>query len=101
MKSIIHNWKDDRCRIILRNCRDALPSGGKLIIVERIIPEPVAADPEARSRAMSDLNMLRGPGGVERTEAEYRTLAESAGFVFFSTSGAGAFSLIQFERVAN
>jgi ubiquinone/menaquinone biosynthesis C-methylase UbiE len=98
MKSIIHNWKDDRCRIILRNCRDALPSGGKLIIVERIIPELAAVDPEHRSRAMSDLNMLRGPGGVERTEAEYRSLAESAGFVFVGTSAAGAFSLIQFER---
>ncbi|MCK1669927.1 methyltransferase [Bradyrhizobium sp. 153] len=100
MKSIIHNWNDDRCRIILRNCRDALPSGGKLIIIERIMPEPAVADPEHRSRAMSDLNMLRGTGGVERTESEYRTLAESAGFIFARTSGAGAFSLIQFEKVA-
>ncbi|MGF6426519.1 methyltransferase [Bradyrhizobium elkanii] len=101
MKSIIHNWKDDRCRIILRNCWDALPSGGKLIIIERIMPELAEANPEDRSRAMSDLNMLLGPGGVERTEAEYRALVESAGFVFTSTSSAGAFSLIQFERIAN
>ena len=28
MKSIIHNWDDDRCGVILRNCRDALPAGG-------------------------------------------------------------------------
>ena len=39
MKSILHNWKDDRCEIILRNCRDALPSGGTLIVIERIMPE--------------------------------------------------------------
>jgi ubiquinone/menaquinone biosynthesis C-methylase UbiE len=101
MKSIIHNWKDDRCRIILRNCRDALPSGGKLILVERLLPELATVNPEHRSRAMSDLNMLRGPGGVERTEAEYRELVESAGFTFLGTSAAGTFSLIQFERVAN
>src|SRR6478736_2193203 len=40
MKSIIHNWKDDQCEVILRNCRDALQSGGTLIVIERIMPEP-------------------------------------------------------------
>jgi hypothetical protein len=50
---------------------------------------------------MSDLKMLRGPGGFERTETEYRSLAETAGFVFARTSCAGSFSLIQFDRVAD
>ena len=101
MKSIIHNWKDDRSRIILHKCWDALPADGKLIIIERLMPELATTDAQDRERAMSDLNMLQGMGGLERTEAEYRTLAESAGFVFARTSNAGSFSLIQFDKVAN
>jgi ubiquinone/menaquinone biosynthesis C-methylase UbiE len=101
MESIIHNWNHDRSKIILRNCRNALPAGGKLIVIERIMPELPTTNAQDRSHAMSDLNMLRGAGGLERTEAEYRTLAESAGLVFARTSSAGSFSLIQFDKVAN
>jgi O-methyltransferase domain len=101
MKSIIHNWDDDRSRIILRKSRDALPAGGKLIMIERIMPERPAIDAQARECAMSDLNMLRGPGGFERTETEYLTLAESAGFAFAGTASAGSFSLIQFDKAAD
>ncbi len=101
MKSILHNWRDDRSEIILRKCRDALPVGGKLIIVERIMPEHPTTSAQDRERAMSDLNMLREPGGLERTEAQYRTLAESAGFTFAGLSSAGSFSLIQFDKITN
>ncbi|OAF11825.1 methyltransferase [Bradyrhizobium centrolobii] len=101
MKSILHNWKDDRCEVILRNCRDALPSGGTLIVIERIMPELATTENQDRSCAMSDLNMLRGPGGCERTEAEYRRLAVLAGFAFVRTTGIGAFSLVQFRKVGS
>jgi hypothetical protein len=50
---------------------------------------------------MSDLNMLRGPGGCERTEAEYRRLGVLAGFAFVGTTGIGAFSLVQFRKVGH
>jgi hypothetical protein len=46
---------------------------------------------------MSDLNMLRGPGGCERTEAS----TGSAGFAFVRTPGIGSFSLVQFRKVGN
>jgi hypothetical protein len=101
MKSIIHNWKDDRCEVILRNCRDALRSSGMLIVIERIMPELATTEPEDRFCVMSDLNMLRGPGGRERTEAEYRRLAVSAGFGFIGTIGIGSFSLVKFRKVDN
>ena len=99
MKSILHNWKDDRCEVILRNCRDALPTSGTLIVIERIMPELATTEPQDRSCAMSDLNMLRGPGGRERTEAEYRRLGVLAGFAFVGTRGIGSFSLVQFRKV--
>lgn len=101
MKSILHNWKDDRCEVILRNCRDALPASGTLIVIERIMPELATTEAQDRCCAMSDLNMLRGPGGCERTEAEYLRLAIPAGFAFVGTSGIGSFSLLQFIKVGH
>ena len=74
---------------------------GRLIIVERIMPEPVTTEPEDRSCVMSDLNMLRGPGGRERTEAEYRALAKSAGFDLAERTSIGSFSLIKCRKVDN
>ena len=101
MKSILHNWRDDRCEVILRNCRDALPASGTLIVIERIMPEPATTESQDRSCAMSDLNMLRGLGGRERTEAEYRRLGVLAGFAFVGTSGVGSFSLVEFRKVGH
>jgi len=100
MKSIIHNWNDERCATILRHCRDALPPGGTLIVIERIMPEHATTDPRDRSCVMSDLNMLRGPGGRERTEDEYRRLVIPAGFAFAATTDIGPFSLVKFERAS-
>jgi hypothetical protein len=47
---------------------------------------------------MSDLNMLRGPGGSERTEAQYRRLAALAGFAFEGTTAVDPFSLVKFRK---
>lgn len=100
MKSILHNWNDDRCADILHKCQNALPAEGTLVIIERIMPEPATTEPKDRSCVMSDLNMLRGPGGCERTEAEYRKLAVPAGFAFVRTVDVDPFSLIIFRNVA-
>ena len=34
MKSVIHDWDDDQARIILANCRKAIPADGVLLLVE-------------------------------------------------------------------
>jgi hypothetical protein len=39
LKSVIHDWDDARSSSILHNCHQALPVEGKLILVERIMPE--------------------------------------------------------------
>jgi hypothetical protein len=80
LKNIIHDWDDDRATLILRNCRAAIPPRGKLLLVERIMPERVEAAPRHRNLAWSDLAMLIGPGGRERTEAEFRALLRAADF---------------------
>ena len=44
---------------------------------------------------MSDLNMLRGPGGSERTETEHRRLLKESGFEVTRIVPAGWYSLIE------
>jgi hypothetical protein len=80
LKSIIHDWDDNHCQLILANIRRAMAAAGKLLIVERIMPERLQATTADRSIVRSDLNMLVGPGGHERTEAEFRALLGSTGF---------------------
>src|SRR4051794_35119210 len=95
MKSIIHDWNDERSLKILANCRRALPENGKLLLVERIMPEFPSVSDEHREQAMSDLNMLRGPGGLERTEKKYGRLLDDAGFQQLAVLPAGRFSVIE------
>jgi ubiquinone/menaquinone biosynthesis C-methylase UbiE len=80
MKYIIHDWNDERCEQILRNCRRALKSGAKLLVVDRVMPASLEVTADHLAIALADLNMMRGPGGCERTEDEHRKLLMKAGF---------------------
>ena len=80
LKWILHDWKDERCVVILRNCRRAMGQrGGKLLVVERVMPERL--DPsQNQGVVLSDLAMMIRHGGHERTEAEFRDLFQRADF---------------------
>jgi len=96
LKSVLHNWNDEKSAVILRNCGRAMPQGAKLLLVERIFPARLDVSPAHQAVARSDLNMLVGPGGRERTEVEFRNLLGAAGFApvdVFAT--ATEFSIIE------
>lgn len=76
LKQILHDWDDERATRLLTNCHRALTPGGKLLLVEMVVP----ADNQPGMAQAMDLNMLVLLGGRERTEAEYRELLGSAGF---------------------
>ena len=95
LKSIIHDWDEERGAKILKNCRQAISELGKLLLVERLMPSLPSNDGEHKSHAMSDLNMLRGPGGRERTKGEYETLLNQNGFRLNAIFLAGLFSVIE------
>ncbi len=76
LKQIVHDWDDEHATRILTNCHRALAPGGKLLLVEMVVP----ADNRPGMAQAMDLNMLVLLGGRERTEAEYRDLLRSAGF---------------------
>ncbi|KAJ3690538.1 hypothetical protein LUZ61_019702 [Rhynchospora tenuis] len=89
MKWIMHDWSDEHCLTILKNCYKALPENGKVIMFDSIIP--MKPDATARGAFHGDLLMLvYNPGGKERTEKEFRSLAEGAGFSGFKTTYAYA-----------
>jgi hypothetical protein len=76
LRHIIHDWYDERSLAILRNVRKVMPAAGKLLVVEGVIPP----GNEPSVTKLLDLNMLVIPGGMERTEGEYRELYAKAGF---------------------
>jgi acetylserotonin O-methyltransferase len=74
---ILHDWSDEKIYLLLARIRRALPSGGSVIIAEKLLAEdktgPVSAN-------MQSLNMLVCTEGRERTLTEYRDLLTTAGF---------------------
>jgi DNA-binding HxlR family transcriptional regulator len=95
LKSVIHDWNNERSQQILRNCRRAIPVDGTLLLAERLISDVPSIAADDRSHALSDLNMMRGPGGLERTSAQYEELLKSAGFQVVRVVPAGRFSVIE------
>lgn len=79
LKSVLHDWDDERCVTILRNCRAAMHPGARVAVVEFVLPDRLAADPGQLPAVLLDLIMLAYAGGKERTESEFRALLERAG----------------------
>ena len=79
MKSVLHDWDDEHGLRLLCSCRGAMKSDARMVIVERPMPERIGATPEHRALVRSDLNMLVGLAGRERSLAEYRALLKQAG----------------------
>jgi hypothetical protein len=79
IKSVIHDWDDERSVKILKNIATAMGPASVLLIVEPIMPDRPGTTPIDGMFAHTDLNMLVVTGGRERTEREFLTLVERAG----------------------
>jgi hypothetical protein len=80
LKQVIHDWDDAPAVAILRNIRQAIPPGGRLLLIEFVIPP--ANEPSLSK--FFDLGMLVVTGGRERNEIEYRDLFAAAGFTLIA-----------------
>jgi O-methyltransferase len=77
LKLVLHDWDDVRAARILGNIRNAIIPGGRLVIIEAVMPP----GDEYHHAKFLDVNMLvLSEGGRERTEEEYRMLLDDAGF---------------------
>jgi SAM-dependent methyltransferase len=96
MSRVLHDWPDDKAATLLANCRKAIPTGGILLIRDGVLPEGDAA---AQATQM-DLTMLIMTGGLERTEADWRSLLRGAGFALASVTRANSpFDLIEAKPI--
>lgn len=74
---IVHDWTEAKCVKLLARIHDALPSGGALLIAEKVLDEDKSGP---RWALMQGLNMLTCTEGKERTLSEYRALLAQVGF---------------------
>ncbi|HEX5481971.1 MAG TPA: class I SAM-dependent methyltransferase [Terriglobia bacterium] len=74
---ILHDWPEEKIRLLLRKIYDRLPPHGALLIAERLLNEDKTGPPDA---LMQTLNMLVCTEGRERTLSEYTALLREAGF---------------------
>jgi hypothetical protein len=74
LKNILHDWDDERCITILKNCHSAMAANGKVLLLETV----KTGDDEPFDRLL-DLNMLVISRGRERSEIEYQALLDAAG----------------------
>ncbi|WP_232663518.1 acetylserotonin O-methyltransferase [Pseudonocardia sp. TRM90224] len=79
LKSVIHDWDDERSLAIMRTIRAAMPEHGTLFLVEPLLPADDAALAAMPVLLMSDLNMMVNTGGKERTLEEFTDLLAAAG----------------------
>lgn len=71
---ILHDWSEPKIRILLEKIYQALPAGGGLLVVEKLL------EADYVSAHMHSLNMLVCTEGRERTAEEYAALLKEAGF---------------------
>jgi hypothetical protein len=76
LSHVIHDWSEEQCFSILRNCHRAMTPASKLLVIEMVLPPGDAPHPGKTL----DMVMLVGPGGQERTAPEYEALLGKAGF---------------------
>jgi hypothetical protein len=102
LKSVLHNWDDARALDILKACGRSIAADGVVFLFERIAPERYSSSAADRDVARSDLNMLVGCDGRERTEAQFRVLLENAGFALQRTQFlAASVSALLATRIAS
>lgn len=87
MQWILHNWSDEQCVKILKNCWGALAQNGKVIVAECVLPELPEQTVKAQAVFQLDLIMMAYClGGKERSEKEFKDLAMEAGFRGFKVT---------------
>jgi hypothetical protein len=79
LKSVIHDWDDERSARILANCRRAMTEDARLLVIEPILSERSEATALQATLSQHDLTMLVALGARERTEREFSTLLNAAG----------------------
>jgi hypothetical protein len=94
LKRVLHDWPDDRCVAVLSHCREAMAPGGRVLVIDAIVP---AGNVEHASKDI-DILMLVLLGGQERSVEQFEHLFERSGLRMTRTIGIPALvSIIEAE----
>lgn len=95
MKSVLHDWEDEKALNILQNVTVAMHRNSRLLVIEIIIEEGNAR----QFGKLLDVAMLVASGGRERTEKEYHKLFKEAGLKMLHViPTASPFSIMEITR---
>ena len=72
LSAILHDWDDQRCEQILRNCRRAISETGRLLVIDIVLSDEKNVPYTYRN--CLDLAVMLQLGRMERTESEFRDL---------------------------
>ena len=78
LSRILHDWNDEKVNIILKNCFEALPSNGRLYVIENCTDKIII------DLSLLSLNMTAMCKSYERTSAQYILHCRNVGFQFDS-----------------
>jgi O-methyltransferase len=78
LKHIIHDWDDDRCVRLLRNCRESIDGNGRIFCVDAVLPP--MGDTSGAAAKILDIMVMLAVGGRERTRDQWEALYGAAGF---------------------
>lgn len=94
LKGIIHDWNDEAALKILKNCRRAIRPDGTFLLAEAVLTP--STEP---ATALMDMLMMVLTSGRERTESEFRSLLQEAGFSMVQVIRAMGASIIESRPV--
>lgn len=83
LNGVLQQWDDAQASAILANCREAMPEGTRLIIIERLLPDHATDDPAA---TMLDLHMMAITGGCVRSREHLANLLSQSRLTLATTT---------------
>lgn len=78
LSRVLHDWNDEKVKLILKNCYEALPNNGTLYVIEN------CSDKIKIDLSLLSLNMSAMCESHERASTQYILLCENTGFQFHS-----------------
>nr|AAR02419.1 flavonoid 4'-O-methyltransferase [Catharanthus roseus]AAR02420.1 flavonoid 4'-O-methyltransferase [Catharanthus roseus]UTD45116.1 CrOMT [Catharanthus roseus] len=97
LKWILHDWNDEDCVKILKNCKKAIQekgNGGKVIIIDTVVYSQKNEKELVDLQISMDMAMVINFAAKERTEEEWEHLIREAGF-----SGHKIFPMYDFRSI--
>ncbi|XP_048137875.1 xanthohumol 4-O-methyltransferase-like [Rhodamnia argentea] len=80
MKWILHDWNDEDCVKILKNCKKAIPEKNGMLLIAEVVLQPEGDGLFDETGLVLDLLMITHTGGKERSELEWKKILEEGGF---------------------